>query len=142
MATLTGTLFQAFAENKHELAMFGSNTLKVALTNTEPTAATDDELADITQLGAGNGYTTGGEAVTYTSGQSSGTFTVAASADITWTASSGSIGPFQYIVLYDDDTTGDKLVAYWSRSSAYTIEDGSSYTLSINGTTLYSDAPA
>jgi hypothetical protein len=142
MATLTGTLFQVFAENKHEVAMFGSNTLKVALTNTEPTAATDDEFADITELGDGNGYTTGGEEVSYTSGQASGTFTVEASANVSWTASGGTIGPFQYIVLYDDTTTGDKLVCYWSRASAYTIEDGSTYTLSINGSTLYSDAPA
>ena len=146
MATLTATPFQTFAEAKHESAMLGSNTIKICLSNTAPTAASDaGYTADISgeEISSGNGYTTGGETVSVTSSQSSGTFTlVGSTADVTWTASGGSIGPFQYCIMYDDTHASKQLICYWSLSSAHTITDGSTYTLSTNGTTLYSDAPA
>ncbi len=101
------TFVEALAEKVHNL---GSDVLKVALTNTAPTAATDDMLADITQISNGNGYTTGGTAATISSSaQSSGTYKLVL-ADVVFCAS-GSMGPFRYSVLYNDNATNDELIA-------------------------------
>lgn len=141
MATLTGTKCDTFAEAKHESAMFGTNTYKVCLLDTEPTAATDSSYTTHwsgNDLSTANGYTAGGAEVSYSSSQTSGTFTmVGDTADVSWTASGGNIGPFQWIGLYDDTHASKQVVGYWSLSSAHTITDGSSYTFETNGTTLY-----
>lgn len=108
---------------------FSSDTFKIALSNTAPTAATDDELADITQISAGNGYTAGGTAISNDS-FSGGVYD---GDDIVFTASGGSIGPWRYAVLYDDTSTGDKLLGYWDAGSSQTIADGGSTTLSFTG---------
>ena len=47
---------EAVAEKTHNL---GSDTLKVALTNSAP-VATNTVFANITEIAAGNGYTAGG----------------------------------------------------------------------------------
>lgn len=98
------------------------------MTNTAPTAATDDQLADITQVANGNGYTTGGTAATTSSSaQTSGTYKLVL-ADVVFTASGGSIGPFQYVVLYNDTAAGDELIGYWDYGSAVTLADTETFT--------------
>lgn len=117
------------AEKVHNL---GADTLKIALTNTAPTVATDDELGDITELSAGAGYTAGGNAVTVTgSAQSSGTYALTQSADVTFTASSGTIGPFRYAVFYNDTATNDELIGYWDYGSSITLNDTETLTVDI-----------
>lgn len=119
------TFVEALAEGTHDL---GSDTLKVVLTNTAPTAATDDQLADITQVANGNGYTTGGTtATTSSSAQTSGTYKLVL-ADVTFTASGGSVGPFQYVVLYNDTAAGDELIGYWDYGAAVTLADTETFT--------------
>src|SRR4051812_6712985 len=82
---------------------FSADTFKVMLSNTLP-VATNAVKADITDISAGNGYSAGGTASTITgSSQTSGTEKVVA-ADVVFTASGGSIGPFQYAVFYDSTT--------------------------------------
>jgi len=76
------------------------------LSNTAPTPATDDQLADITQIANGNGYTTGGATVTTSSSaQTSGVYKLVL-ADVVFTAS-GAMGPFRYAILYNDTAAGD-----------------------------------
>lgn len=133
MASFTkfNTFVEALAEKVHNL---GSDTLKVALTNTAPTAATDDQLADITQIANGNGYTTGGTAATTSSSaQSSGTYKLVL-ADVVFTAS-GSMGPFRYAVLYNDTAAGDELIGYWDYGSSITLASGDTFTVDFDGTT-------
>lgn len=127
------TKFQSFVEKESEKSFnLGSDTLKLALTNSAPNAATNTVLADITQIAAGNGYTTGGTAVTVTtSAQSGGTYTLAANA-VTFTASGGSMATFQYYVLYDDTATNDELIAYWDRGSTLTLGNGESVIFKFN----------
>lgn len=110
--------FNAFVEGLVEKGFnLGADTLKVALSNTGPTASTDDELADITQIANGNGYTTGGTAATISSSaQSSGTYKLVL-ADVVFTASGGSMAAARYAVLYDDTLTGDPLISYWDYGS-------------------------
>lgn len=123
--------FDAFvehlAEGVHDLE---SDTLKVALSNSAPTASTDDTFSDISEISAGNGYTAGGTATTVSSSaQSSGTYKLVIT-DVTFTASGGSIGPFQYVILYNDtpSSPADPLIAYWDNGSAVTLSNGESFT--------------
>jgi len=127
--------FNPFVENLGRAAInLNADTLKVALTNTAPTPSTDDELADITQVANGNGYTTGGTAAASNAySHTSGTGKLTAN-DVVFTAS-GSLGPFRYAVLYDDTSTGDKLIGYWDYGSSITLASGDTFTTDFDGTT-------
>lgn len=132
MATFTkfNTFVEALAEKIHNL---GSDSLKVVLTNTAPTPGTDDQLADITQISNGNGYTTGGTATTISSSaQSSGTYKLVIT-DVVFTAT-GSVGPFRYAVLYNDTAAGDELIGYWDYGSSITLANGETFTVDFDGT--------
>lgn len=120
------------AEKVHNL---GSDTLKVMLTNSAPSAS-NTVKADLTDISAGNGYTAGGTAVTVTSSaQSGGTYKLVGN-DIVFTAAGGSIGPFRYAVLYNDTPTSpaDPLIGYWDYGSNVTLADTESLTVDFNGT--------
>jgi hypothetical protein len=109
--------------------------LKVALTNTAP-VATNTVLANITQISAGNGYTTGGSATTPTFTETSGTAKLVCT-DVVFTASGGSIGPFRYAVLYNDTPTSpaDPLIGWHDYGSALTLADGDTFTWNADPTT-------
>lgn len=128
----TFSKFNAFVENLAEKAHnLGSDTLKVALTNSAP-SATNSTLSDITQISAGNGYTSGGTQATISaSSQSSGTYKLVL-ADVVFTASGGSIGPFRYAVLYNDTSTGDALIGYWDYGSSVTLADTETFTVDFS----------
>jgi hypothetical protein len=139
MATLTGTPFECFLEDLAEkVHNLGSDTLKLALSNTAPTHSTDDEFADITEI-TGDGYVAGGETVTVsTSSQSGGDYSLVTSGDVSWT-SSGTIGPFRYVVLYNDTSSNDELICSYDIGSEITLNSGDSYTIDC-GVTLLSIA--
>lgn len=119
------------AEKVHNL---GSDTLKIALTNTAPTVATHHELADITEIAAGNGYTAGGAAITVTaSAQTSGTYKLTGN-DVTFTASGGAIATFRYAVLYNDTATNDELIGYWDNGESVDLADGETFTVDLSQT--------
>lgn len=111
-----------------------SHSFKAVLSNVAPVQATGSLLADITQIANGNGYTTGGVAltsVTYTeSGAGTGIW-VWTSADFSWTASGGSMADFRYVVIYDDTAAGDPLVLYIDYGSTLTITSGSTFTADV-----------
>ena len=130
--------FQAFVEHEAEgVHDLGADTLKVMLLNSVPSASADAVKADLpSEISAGFGYTAGGSAITVTtSAQSSGTYTLAAN-QLVFTASGGSIGPFQYGVLYNDTPTSpaDPLIAYVDHGSAVTLTTGQTFTLRFNST--------
>lgn len=114
---------EAVAEKVHNL---GSDQLKVALTNTAPTAA-NSVLTDITEISYTN--ISSRNVSTSSSSQSSGTYKLVC-ADLVLTAS-GSVGPFRYVVLYNDTATNDELIGYY--------DYGSSITLTVSGETLTID---
>lgn len=129
--------FNPFPEYLAEQAFnLGSDTLKVALCNTAPTAS-NGLLGDLTEISNGNGYTTGGTGATISSSaQTSGTYKLTL-ADVTFTASGGSIGPFRYAVLYDATTTSPlkPLIGYWDYGSSITIASGSTFTVDFDAST-------
>lgn len=130
MATLN--LFNAFKEAAFEGMNLGSDTFKIALTNTAP-AAGNTVLGDITEISAGNGYAAGGMAVSgVTSAQTGGAYKFSFS-DVTLVASGGSIGPFRYAVLYNV-TTGNQLVGWIDMGSAQTLTVTQTLLLDVNPT--------
>jgi hypothetical protein len=52
----TFTFFDEFAENMSGTINLNSDTFKLALTDSAPVADTWDELADVTQITAANGF--------------------------------------------------------------------------------------
>jgi len=105
-----------------------TDTLKVYLTNAVPSASADDVKADLADISAGNGYTAGGDDVTNTYSEAGGVGTLAGT-DVVFTASGGSIGPFQYAVLYDDTHASDVLIGWWDYGSAVTLATTETFTV-------------
>lgn len=118
------------AEKVHNL---GSDTLKVALSNTAPSTA-NTVFANITEISAGNGYTAGGTAASITSStQTSGTYKLVLG-DVVFTASGGTIGPFRYVVLYNDTPTSpaDPLIGWYDYGSSITLANGETFTVDFD----------
>ena len=120
--------FNSFVEYLAEGKMnLENDALKVVLTNTLPIAA-NSVYGDLTEISGGNGYTTGGLAVTVaSSGQTSGTYKLVLN-DLTIAASGGSIGPFRYFVLVDTTPVSPNkpLVGWWDYGAETTITDTNS----------------
>lgn len=113
---------ESLAEGTHNL---GSNTLRIALSNTAPSAA-NTVLADITQIAATGGYTPAAVTIS-SSSQTGGTYSLVASATA-FTAAGADFAPFRYAVLYNDTAAGDPLIAYWDYGTSYTLPDGQTFT--------------
>jgi len=129
MATFTkfNSLTEALAEKVHNL---GSDTLKVALTNSAPSAS-NTQLSNITEIS----YTflSSRTLTVSSSAQSSGTYKLVL-ADLTLTTSGGATGPFRYVVIYNDTATNKELIAYYDYGSALTLNDGDSIVLDFDNT--------
>jgi hypothetical protein len=116
-----------------------THTFKAVLSLVAPVQATHDELADITQIANGNGYTTGGVTLTSVTFTESGAGTgiwVWTCADFSWTASGGSIADFRYVSIYSDTSTGDKLLLFIDYGGTVTITNGNSFTGDVQATGL------
>ena len=109
-----------------------TDTLRCYLTNATPSQAASAVKADLAEISAGNGYTAGGPDMQNAASTTNGVITVTGS-DATITASGGPVGPFRYIVLYNDTPTSpaDPLVGYWDYGSEVTLQDGESFTIDV-----------
>jgi hypothetical protein len=126
--------FNCFLEDpglkKHNL---DSDSLKIALSNTLP-LATNSILSDIVEISPGHGYTAGGIALTTVNyAQVSGIAKLTADNPII-SASGGTIGPFQYLILYNDTSSTNALIGWYNYGSAFTIADGSSFSVNFDPT--------
>jgi hypothetical protein len=131
MATFNkfNSFVEAVAEKAHNL---GSDDLRVVLSNIAP-VNTNTILTDITQIVAGNGYATGGNAATQvSSAQTAGTYKLVLN-DVTFTASGGSIATFRYIVLYNNTALSDELIGWYDFGTAVNITDGNSFVVDFDG---------
>ena len=139
MPTSSFSKFNDFAEQLcRGVHNFGSNTFKLALTNTAPSAA-NTILADITQISAGGGYTAGAGGGYTLSGVTlteSGGVAKLVIGDLVITATGASVGPFRYAVIYNDTATSpaDALIGWLDYASALTLADTETLTVDFDGT--------
>lgn len=129
----TWTKFNSFVEKLAEAGHnLGSDTLKIALTNTAP-AASNTVIGDITEITSAGGYVPATVTIT-SSAQSGGTYTLANDV-VTFTASGAAFDEFRYAVLYNDTSATDDLIAYYDYGVGYTLADGQSFSFNA-GTVL------
>lgn len=132
MATFTkfNSFVEAVAEKVHNL---GSDQLKVALTNTDPTASATQYTSLTSPLATTNlSGATPFNVTTSSSAQTSGTYKLVC-ADLTLTAT-GSVGPFRYVVLYNDTATNKELIGYYDYGSSVTMANAETFLIDFDGT--------
>lgn len=113
---------EAMAEKAHNL---GSDSLKIALTNTAPTAG-NTVLANITEIAYTNCSARG--LTTSSSSQTGGVYSLVL-VDLILTAAGGTVGPFRYVVIYNDSALNKELIAWCDYGSSITLADGETFTL-------------
>lgn len=117
---------EQFWKGVHQLHAAG-HTVRVVIHSDAPTVATDDELANLTQV-TGTGYTAGGEDTQNDMTESSGTATWTG-VDVTWTAGAGDWGAGRYVAAHNDTSTGDKLLGDWDYGANFTPGNGETFTV-------------
>jgi hypothetical protein len=118
------------AQKVHNL---NSDSLKIILTNTAPVASNTIK-SNLTEIAAGNGYTTGGAVASFVSGtDTTGTYRLILS-PVSWTASGGSIGPFEFAVLYNSSTANGNLIGWWDYGTTVTLTNGNTFTVALDQT--------
>jgi hypothetical protein len=119
----------------HRLAAAG-DIVKACLTNSLP-LATNTVKANITEITAQNGYPAGGTDIA-NDVTLSGAVGQLVATDVTWTASGGSFGPFQYVVLYNDTqgAPAKPLIGWYNYGSAISVNDTESFTVDFGSTVL------
>lgn len=130
MATYTkfNSFVEALAEKSHNL---GSDTLTVALcAAANAPVAGNTVLANLTQISYTN---CSARAISISaSSQTSGTYKLVLT-DLVLTASGGTVGPFRYIVIYNDTATSDELIAFYDYGSDITLQSGETFTIDFDG---------
>ena len=130
MATYNG--FQCFSEDLVDgVHNFASNTFKVYLSNATPSASADLVKADLAEIATGNGYDTAGGLTTTVAVSRSGATTTVTGTQVSWTAT-GAMATFRYVVLYNDTSASDSLIAWWDYGSAVSLNTGESFTVKFN----------
>lgn len=116
---------QQFWTGIHNLTAAG-HVVKAAIHSDAPTVATDDELADLTQV-TGTGYTAGGDDTQNDMTESGGTATWTA-VDNVWTAGASDWTAGRYLSHHNDTSTTDKLLGAWDYGSNFTLLSGETFT--------------
>ncbi|MCH9834480.1 hypothetical protein K0U83_02410 [bacterium] len=110
-----------------------TDVLNVYLSNATPSASADSVKADLAEIATGNGYT-GPVDIQNAASQTGATITVTAT-DVTITAS-GSVGPFQYAVIYNDTAASDPLVGWYDYGSAVTLAAAETFKVDFGASLL------
>lgn len=140
----TYTKYETWVQNVGDklIDQFGTTDTYRAIIHTDaPVVATDNALADLTEIGGSNGYTTGGNDITFNSTRSGGTITSTA-VDVVWTASGGNLGASttgRYFTIYDDTSTGNNVMCSFDYGATFTVATGETMTLDF-GASLYTFA--
>lgn len=133
--------FQKFNQFVEDLAKgvhnLSTGQLKVALTNTAPVAA-NSVYADLTSVLATTNLSGANpfNITTTSAEQTSGTLSLVL-VDLTLTAT-GSVGPFRYVVLYNDTPTSpaDPLIGFYDYGSSVTMANTETFLIDFASTTI------
>jgi len=119
------------ADLANKVHNFSSDSIKVALTaSANAPVATNTVLANLTEISYTNCST---RAVTTTSStQTSGVYSYIA-VDLTLTAS-GTVGPFRYVVLYNDTASSKQLIGWYDYGSNITLANGDTFKIDFDNT--------
>jgi hypothetical protein len=118
----------------HDMLTGTAQVYKVYLSNTAP-AASNTVYNTPADLAAGNGYAAGGVSIgAISGGQTAGTFRFIGGTDPAWTADGGSIGPFQYAVLYNSTSPTRPLIGWWDYGTPITLTNGNTFTVDLDQT--------
>lgn len=124
---VVNSFLEAMPNKAHGLNV---DTLKILLTNVAPTYATTQK-SDITEIAGGTGYTTGGLTCTVTESAQSGGLYKLIIEDLLIVAT-GVLGPFRYAVLFNDSSTGDKVIGWADYGESITLENTNSFRINIS----------
>jgi hypothetical protein len=118
--------FEPFIEDvvwqRHALA---TDTFSVVLTLQKP-APNSQFLADVSEIPAGRGYTSGGHvAATVSASQTNGTFKLVLSSPAPWVGQGDGMAPFRYAVLYN--ATARLVVGAWDLGRTITLQDSDEF---------------
>lgn len=114
------------AEKVHNLS---TDQLKVALTNTSPASA--NLLADIIEVDYTN-LPGSRNLTTSSTTQASGVYTLIL-ADLELKAF-GTLGPFRYVVVYNDTTAGKNILGYYDIGKSVTLASNEKLVIDFNQT--------
>lgn len=115
--------------------LFGTtDTVKAAIHTDAPVAATDDELADLTQV-TGTGYTAGGGDIQNDSTRTGGTVTMTA-VDFVWTAGAADWIAARYVSLHDDTSTTDRLMWSYDYGANFTLGNAETFTIDFGASAM------
>ena len=127
-----------FVANAVENMDLESDQLAVALSNTAPGSESSNPTADgngilgnVTQISYSN--LSSRNLTTSSSGQSGGVYKLVL-ADLTLTASGGSVAAFRYIYIFNDTVASpaDPLIGYYDYGSSLTLNDGDTFTIDFS----------
>lgn len=126
--------YEVFVEdvlNKlHDL--FGTNdTVNAAIHTDAPNAATDNTIANLTQI-TGTGYAV---ADIQNDGTRSGGTVSVTGVDVTWTAGAGDwTSTARYVSIYNDTSVTDRLMISWDYGATFAVGNGETFTLDFGAT--------
>lgn len=118
---------EQLAKGVHQLHA-GGHQFMVYLSAELPLAA-DTLKSDIAEISIENGYT-GPSDIQNDMTESGGIATMTA-VDVEWLATAGGYGPFQYVVIYNEDATSplDALFAWFDYGSSISCGEGEKFTV-------------
>lgn len=120
---------EAVAEKVHNL---GSDQLVVALCAAgNAPVATNTQLSNLTQIAYTN--LSSRNITTSSSAQASGVYKLVL-ADLTLSASGGSVATFRYVVIYNDTAANDELIGWYDYGADLTLNNGESLLIDFDGT--------
>lgn len=117
---------QAIAGEHSNILNADTGAVVAYLSNAAPSAADDDVKSDLAEISTGNGYA--GPIDMENAATQTGALITLTIQDKTVTAT-GAVGPFRYVVLANDDTTGDMLIGYYDYGEEVTLADGEEFTI-------------
>lgn len=127
------TKFNCFVEDlAHQVHNLKCDNLKAFLTNQRPSVEFKNK-SQIDEILSGNGYVLGGnDCAVLNSSQKEGAYKLSLVNPKEWVADDGNIGPFRYIVLYNNSTQQKNLIGFWDYETSITLTSGETFQVLLD----------